>query len=223
MQSRSPLSSLLVLAMLGALSPACGSSATPGDASPGGPASDSANGGLADGSAGNGGASAGDAGPESAVDLGNGAGGADARLASIPDADPACEVGLTASSTLVMPGCRAGLASGPAVPIPDGTYALVAITRDFRCLPNLYPPPASGTLRVTGNALAGVDGALGPNGVAFTPWKGELVYNGTSMVQVNVTCGSTARFGDEILVEPGRVTFFRPMGSAVEAWAYQRQ
>jgi hypothetical protein len=150
----------------------------------------------------------------------------DARYDVPPgEAGPSCEVGLTASSTLVQPGCDGALKPGGTEAIPDGTYVLVAITRDFRCLPQLFSPPASGTFRLTGTDIAGVDGAMGPNGVTFTSWKGSLMHAGGSDVRVEATCGQTDRFGDKITVGPamGRVTFFRPKDSALEGWTYQKQ
>jgi hypothetical protein len=146
-----PPSSLLVFALLGALELACGSS--DGSSADAGPDSATGDGAPVDSGPAIGGA-VGDAGADRAGDVaasGDGITVADAHLAPPPNADPACEVGLVASSTLVMPGCGAG----PAVSIPDSTYVLVAINRDFRCLPDLYPPAASGTIRVTGTAIAG--------------------------------------------------------------------
>jgi hypothetical protein len=167
-----------------------------------------------------------DASPDAALD-----GGSAAPLDARPDlppeeAGPSCESGLTASSTLVQPGCNAGLHPGGVLMIPDGSYTLVSIDRDFRCLPELFSPPASGTIRVSGTDIAGVDGAMGPNGVTFSAWKGTIMYFGGSDVQVNLTCGDSDRFGDQIMVDQKRdgfVTFFRPKASALEGWTYRRQ
>jgi hypothetical protein len=141
------------------------------------------------------------------------------------DAGISCSEGLPAPATLVSSTCGTVAGGGTDQMIPDGTYQLVEVKQGGAgCIPGNMPAPASGVLRVTGSAAAGVDGSMGAGGVAFSSWKGNLVYN-AGMVQIAFSCGSSQRYGDEISLDPaqGTVAFYRRNPPMVVAWVYKRQ